>query len=86
MLLNIDDEILELLKLDDLEATKDNKQIIENTVNAYILGGLLTASEYGAIDVKKEDILSMMDYYKQKMTLHVMRVMLSKDFKGGYMI
>lgn len=86
MLVNINDEILELLKLDDLEETKDNKQMIENTVNAYILGGLLTASEFGAIDVKKEDILSMMDYYKQKMTLHVMRVMLSKDFKGGYMI
>ena len=86
MLVHINDEILELLKLDDLEATKDNKQIIENTVNAYILGGLLIASEYGKIDVKEEDILSMMDYYKQKMTLHVMRVMLSKDFKGGYMI
>ena len=86
MLVNINEDILELLKLDDLEATKDNKQIIENTVNAYILGGLLTASEYGAIDVKEEDILSMMDYYKQKITLHVMRVMLSKDFKGGYMI
>lgn len=86
MLVHINDEILELLKLDDLEATKDNKQIIENTVNAYILGGMLTALEYGAIDVKEEDILSMMDYYKQKITLHVMRVMLSKDFKGGYMI
>ena len=33
MLVNINDEILELLKLDDLEATKDNKQIIENTMN-----------------------------------------------------
>lgn len=86
MLVHINDEILELLKLDDLEATKDNKQIIENTVNAYILGGMLTALEYGAIDVKEEDILSMMDYYKQKITLHVMRVTLSKDFKGGYMI
>lgn len=86
MLVNINDEILELLKLDDLEATKDNKQIIENTVNAYILGGLLTASEYGAIEAKEEDILSMMDYYKQKITLHVMRVMLSKDFKAGFKI
>lgn len=36
MKVNINDDILELLKLDDLEATKDNKQIIENTVNAYI--------------------------------------------------
>ena len=86
MLVHINDEILELLKLDDLEETKDNKQIIENTVNAYILGGMLTASKYGGIDVKEEDILSMMNYYEQKMKLHVMEVMLSKKFKGGYSI
>ena len=86
MLVNINDDILELLKLDDLEETKDNNQIIENTVNAYILGGMLTALEYGAIDVKEEAISSMMDYYKQKITLHVMRVMLSKDFKAGFNI
>nr|DAD96606.1 MAG TPA: hypothetical protein [Siphoviridae sp. ctSP74] len=46
----------------------------------------MTALEYEAIDVKEEDILSMMDYYQQKMKLHVIKVMLSKDFKGGYMI
>ena len=86
MLVNINDEILELLKLDDLEETKDNKKIIENTVNAYILGGMLTALEYGAIDVKEEDIKSMMDYYHHKMKLHVMEIMLSKKFKGGYSI
>lgn len=86
MLVNINDDILELLKLDDLEETKDNKQMIENTVNAYVLGGMLTASEYGAIDVKEEDILSMMDYYQQKMKLHVVKIMLSKNFKGGYSI
>lgn len=86
MLVHINDEILELLKLDDLEETKDNKQMIENTVNAYILGGMLTALEYGAIDAKEEDILSMMNYYEQKMKLHVIKVMLSKNFKGGYMI
>ena len=86
MLVHINDEILELLKLDDLEETKDNKQMIENTGNAYILGGMLTALEYGAIDVKEEDISNMMDYYQQKMKLHVMRVMLSKDFKAGFKI
>lgn len=86
MLVHINDEILELLKLDDLEETKDNKQIIENTVNTYILGGMLTALEYGAIDAKEEDILSMMNYYEQKMKLHVFKVMLSKKFKGGYLI
>ena len=86
MLVHINDEILELLKLDDLEETKDNKQMIENTVNTYILGGMLTALEYGAIDAKEEDILSMMNYYEQKMKLHVIKVMLSKNLKGGYMI
>ena len=86
MKVSINDDILELLKLDDLEATKDNKQIIENTVNAYILGGLLTASEYGAIDTKEEDISSMMDYYQQKMKLHVFKIMLLKDARDGYLL
>ena len=86
MLVNINDDILELLKLDDLEETKDNKKMIENTVNAYILGGMLTASEYGAIDAKEEDILSMMNYYKQKMKLHVFKIMLLKDAKSGYLL
>lgn len=86
MLVNINDDILELLKLDDLEETKDNKKMIENTVNAYILGGMLTASEYGAIDAKEEDILSMMNYYEQKMKLHVFKIMLLKDAKSGYLL
>lgn len=86
MLVNISDDILELLKLDKLEETKDNKQLIENTVNAYILGGMLIASEYGKIDVKEEDILSLLKYYEQKMKLLLIKVMLSKDFKGGFTI
>ena len=86
ILVNISDDILELLKLDELEETKDNKQLIENTVNAYILGGMLTASEYGKIDVKEEDILSLLKYYEQKMKLLLIKVMLSKDFKGGFTI
>lgn len=86
MKININDDILELLKLDELEETKDNKQLIENTINAYILGGMLTASEYGKIDVKEDDIKSLLEYYEQKMKLLLIRVMLSKDFKGGYKI
>lgn len=86
MLVNINDEILELLKLDDLEETEDNKQIIENIVNAYILGGMLKASEYGAIDTKEEDISSMMDYYQQKMKLHVFKIMSLKDARDGYLL
>lgn len=86
MLVHINGDILELLKLDELEETKDNKQPIENTVNAYILGGMLTASEYGKIDVKEEDILSLLEYYEQKMKLLLIKVMLSKDFMGGFTI
>ena len=86
MLVNINDDILELLKLDELEENENNKQLIENTVNAYILGGMLTASEYGKIDVKDEDIKSLLEYYEQKMQLLLIKVMLSKDFKAGYMI
>lgn len=86
MLVHINGDILELLKLDELEETEDNKQIIENTVNAYILGGMLTASKYGAIDTKEEDILNMMNYYEQKMKLHVFKIMLLKDKKGGYLL
>lgn len=86
MLVNINDDILELLKLDELEENENNKQLVENTVNAYILGGMLTASEYGKIDVKDEDIKSLLGYYEQKMKLLLIKVMLSKDFKAGYKI
>lgn len=86
MLVNINEDILELLKLDELEENENNKQLIENTINAYILGGMLTASEYGKIDVKDEDIKSLLEYYEQKMKLLLIKVMLSKDFKAGYNI
>lgn len=86
MLVNINGDILELLKLDELEDNENNKQLIENTVNAYMLGGMLTASEYGKIDVKEEDIISLLEYYEQKMKLLLIKVMLSKDFKAGYKI
>ena len=86
MLVHINDDILELLKLDELEENENNKQLIENTVNAYMLGGMLTASEYGKIDVKEEDIISLLEYYEQKMKLLLIKVMLSKDFKAGYKI
>ena len=86
MLVHINDDILELLKLDELEENENNKQLIENTVNAYILGGMLTASEYGKIDVKEEDIISLLEYYEQKMKLLLIKVMLSKNFKAGFKI
>lgn len=86
MLVNINDEILELLKFDEFEKSENTKEQIENTINMYLLGGMLTASKNGELDVKEEDILSLMEFYEQKIRLHILKIMLSKDFKGGYMI
>lgn len=86
MLVNINDEILELIKFDEFENSENTKKQIENTVNMYLLGGMLAASKNGEIDVKEEDILSLMEFYEQKIRLHILKIMLSKNFKGGYMI
>ena len=82
MLVNINDDILELLKLDELEENENNRQLIENTVNAYILGGMLTASEYGKIDVKDEDIKSLLEYYEQKNEITVDKSNAIKRLQG----
>lgn len=86
MLVNINEDILELLKFDEFENNENTKQQIENTVNMYLLGGMLAAKKNGELDVKEEDILSLMEFYEQKIRLHILKIMLSKDFKGGYMI
>ena len=86
MLVNINDEILELLKFDEFEKSENTKEQIENTINMYLLGGMLAAKKNGELDVKEEDILSLMEFYEQKIRLHILKIMLSKDFKGGYMI
>lgn len=41
MLVNINEDILELLKLDNLKETEDNKIMLENVVNAYMVDGIL---------------------------------------------
>ena len=71
MLVNINDEILELLKFDEFEKSENTKEQIENTINMYLLGGMLTASKNGELDVKEEDILSLMEFYEQKIRLHI---------------
>lgn len=86
MLVNIDENILELIKFDEFEKSENTKKQIENTVNMYLLGGMLAALKNGELDVKEEDILSLMEFYEQKIRLHILKIMLSKDFKGGYMI
>ena len=86
MLVNISDDILELLKFDEFEKSENTKEQIENTINMYLLGGMLAALKNGELDVKEEDILSLMEFYEQEIRLHILKIMLSKDFKGGYMI
>ena len=86
MLVNINDEILELLKFDEFENSENTKEQIENTINMYLLGGMLAALKNGELNVKEEDILSLMEFYEQKIRLHILKIMLSKDFKGGFTI
>ncbi|WP_455485083.1 hypothetical protein [Gemella sp.] len=86
MLVNINDDILELLKFDDFEESENNKQQIENNVNTYLLGGMLAASKNGDLDVKEEVILNLIAFYRQKIQLHILKIMLSKDFKAGFNI
>ena len=86
MLVNISDDILELLKFDEFENSENTKEQIENTINMYLLGGMLAALKNGELNVKEEDILSLMEFYEQKIRLHILKIMLSKDFKGGFTI
>lgn len=77
MLVNINEDILELLKLDNLKETEDNKIMLENVVNAYMVGGIFTAVQQGALDVEKDDVKAMMDYYQKRIVLHVYKRMLT---------
>lgn len=83
MLVNINDEILELLELNDLEETEDNKEMIENVVNSYLVGGIYTAVSQEASSVNKEEIENLMDYYARKMVEHTFRKMLNKVQKNS---
>ena len=53
MLVNIDENILELIKFDEFEKSENTKKQIENTVNMYLLGGMLAALKNGELDVKE---------------------------------
>ena len=77
MLVNINEDILKLLKLDNLKETEDNKIMLENVVNAYMLGGIFTAVQQGALDVKKDDVKAMMIFYEKRIVLHAYKRMLT---------
>jgi hypothetical protein len=74
MLVNINEDILKLL---ELEETEDNKEMIENVVNSYLVGGIYTGISQGASSVNKEEIENLMYYYARKMLLHTIKKMLN---------
>lgn len=83
MLVNINEDILKLLELEDLEETEDNKEMIENVVNSYLVGGIYTAVSQGASSVNKEEIENLMDYYARKMLEHAFKKMLNNVQKNS---
>ena len=79
MLVNINEDVLQLLELDDLKDTEDNKILVENVVNSYMVGGIFTAIQQGACDIDKEVIEGFMDHYARKMLLHSIKMMLERQ-------
>lgn len=79
MLVNINEDVLQLLELDDLKDTEDNKILVENVVNSYMVGGIFTAIQQDACDIDKEVIEAFMDHYARKMLLHSIKMMLERQ-------
>lgn len=76
MLVNINEDILELLELNGLEETESNKELVENVVNAYMVGGIFTAIQQDASEVEEKAVKDLMDYYAKKMLLHSIKKLL----------
>lgn len=66
MLVNINEDILKLLKLNDLKETESNKELVENVVNAYMVGGIFTAVKQGVSEVDEKAVKELMNYYAKK--------------------
>lgn len=79
MLVNINEDVLQLLELNDLKDTEDNKILVENVVNFYMVGGIFAAIQQGACDIDKEVIEAFMDHYARKMLLHSIKMMLERQ-------
>ena len=54
MLVNINEDVLQLLELDNLKDTEDNRLLVENVVNSYMVGGIFEAIQRGACDLDEE--------------------------------
>lgn len=78
MLVNINEDILKLLKLNDLKETESNKELVENVVNAYMVGGIFTAVKQGASEVDEKAVKDLMDHYAKKMLLHSIKKLLDE--------
>lgn len=78
MLVNINENILKLLELNDLKDTESNKELIENVVNAYMVGGIFTAIQQEASKVEEKAVKDLMDYYAKRMLLHSIKKLLEE--------
>lgn len=78
MLVNINEDVLQLLELDDLKDTEDNKILVENVVNSYMVGGIFTAIQQGASEVEEKAVKDLMDHYAKKMLLHSIKKLLDE--------
>lgn len=78
MLVNINEDILKLLKLNDLKDTENNKELVENVVNAYMVGGIFTAIQQDASEVDEKAVKELMNYYAKKMLLHTINKLLDE--------
>ena len=78
MLVNINEDILKLLKLNDLKETESNKELVENVVNAYMVGGIFTAVKQGASEVDEKAVKELMNYYAKQMLLHTINKLLDE--------
>ena len=78
MLVNINEDILKLLKLNDLKETESNKELVENVVNAYMVGGIFTAVKQGASEVDEKAVKELMNYYAKKILLHIINKLLDE--------
>lgn len=78
MLVNINEDILKLLELNDLKETESNKELIENVVNAYMVGGIFTAVQQEASEVEEKAVKDLMDYYAKRMLLHSIKKLLEE--------
>lgn len=83
MLVNINEDILKLLELENLEDTEDKKEVIENVVNSYLVGGIYTAVLQGVSSVNKEEIENLMDYYPKRMLSHTIKKCLVTNKKSS---